>query len=113
MRSSSRKEFAMRRPRRTNAGSSAKRHFDAIYKPWRRGFRRRFALLTIGMLATATAVSVLFPRYAALYWVATAALLWATYDSMVDSPPEWIDNWRRGAEGERKTARRLKRLSVD
>jgi hypothetical protein len=27
-----------------------------------------------------------------------------------DSPPEYVDKWRRGAEGERKTARALRRL---
>lgn len=30
-----------------------------------------------------------------------------------DSPPEHIDRWRRGADGERRTARRLKPLRKD
>jgi hypothetical protein len=96
--------------RRSEAGQFAREHFEQVYRPWRK--RARIAL-TIGMIPIAgwTAIVVLlFPRHRELTIGAGVGAALGMSMCLLDSPPEWIDKWRRGWHGERRTEKALRPL---
>jgi hypothetical protein len=92
-------------------GGFAHRRFLEVYAPWRVKVRRIFPLAVVPLVGWLVAVSVIWPRqFQLLLGIAIGAML-ALYADLVDSPPEWIDKWRRGRDGERRTHRELRRLA--
>jgi hypothetical protein len=93
------------------AGRSTEERFREGLEAWRRRHRKKFATLC--------AVLILPP---AIAWVATpdpwstiAVFIAGFFVGMLvlawDSPPEVIENWRRGADGERRTAKAIRPLA--
>jgi hypothetical protein len=97
---------------RSPAGRSADQRYKELRAAWReRAFSqfRRPALALGGVLFLLTLV-----RQGAGdldWWVGFLfGTLVATYGALWDSPPHHIEQWRQGAEGERRTAKALRKL---
>jgi hypothetical protein len=96
---------------RTDAGAFAKNRFKARRRAWRR--RIWWALPLVAAFEITVTVGIGYAVGAdslSFYWgfglgVAFALVVWAW-----DSPPHHVERWRRGAEGEKATARVLRRL---
>ena len=94
------------------AGAYAEERFRRGRASWRARIRwvslACFGPFTVGGLIA----PFVYPRPLAIWGagvVVGAAV--AAYAVLADSPPAYVENWRTGAEGERKTARRLRALS--
>jgi len=84
-----------------------------VYAELARAWRRRFRVLFGAWLGLAVVLAVLGFITSGQWKVAlgiAAGLLLGTLVWMSDSPPARIQNWRWGSEGERKTAKALRRL---
>jgi hypothetical protein len=96
---------------RPPAGQSAQERFDVLLASWRRRKRKPF-LLAFGVL---TAPCVAVAVVGSGWWDTAATFLAGAWVGMAmwawDSPPEYIERKRRGAEGERLTARELTGLA--
>jgi hypothetical protein len=97
--------------RRAAAGGSAQARFDVLLQRWRRRKRRAFA----AVFGALTLPCIVVAALASGWWDFAATFLVGAWFGMAmwiwDSPPEHIERVRRGAEGERRTGRELKRLS--
>jgi hypothetical protein len=95
---------------RKQAGVSADAHFREGRAAWRKRRRNAFAILCAVLILPPAIAWVAAPEP----WSTIAIFIAGLFVGMLvlawDSPPEFIDNWRRGAEGERKTAKALRRL---
>lgn len=92
------------------AGWSAGQRFKTLAKAWRRRALRPVFLacsgLVIGFLIAGTVVAG-----QAKFWLgALAGGTVALYMALRDSPPWHIEKWRVGEEGDRRTAKALRRL---
>jgi hypothetical protein len=95
---------------RKQAGRSADERFREGLEAWRKRHRNKFAILC-GLFVVPPAIAwVAAPEpwstvavFIAGFFVGMLVLAW-------DSPPEFIENKRRGAEGERRTAKALRPL---
>jgi hypothetical protein len=68
--------------------------------------------VALAELAVAVALgAVLQPDHMGFYWGLGLGIGLTTLIALGDSPPEHIDRWRRGAYGEKATARKLRRLT--
>jgi len=99
------------RLRRRRAGDAAMARFDLLAARWRRRIRGRLALTLAVLLAPCAVAAAIGPgwwdvvaSFLAGAWVGAVMYVW-------DSPPEHVERLRRGAEGERRTAKELKRLA--
>ena len=96
--------------RARTAGAGAQQRFELLLGRWRRRKRPLFAVIFGVLIAPCLVVGAVGSGW----WDITAAFLagaWVGVASWVwDSPPEHIERVRRGADGERKTARELKGL---
>jgi hypothetical protein len=92
---------------RSGAGRYAQARYTEGLTSWRRVLRRR----TFPFLAPLFAAGVVlaFVAHNPLAWFAGfwAGASAAVYLLMRDSPPQFVEKWQRGAEGERATARVL------
>jgi Nuclease-related domain len=90
------------------AGRSARAKYAGASRRWRNRIFRRPHLITAGLVVAIIVIVVVArgDRWIALAGAAMGVLLGA-YVVLLDSPPQYIENWRDGAEGERKTARAL------
>ena len=99
-----------RRVRTADAG--AQERFKVLLQRWRARKRKVFAAV-FGVLI---APCVVLGAVASGWWDIVAAFLAGAWVGLAmwvwDSPPEHIERVRRGAEGERKTAKELKRLGL-
>jgi nuclease-like protein len=81
---------------------------------WHRRKRTTFAVIFLVLLLPPLVVVLTVDS---TYWRLLAAFLGGAFLGMGmyawDSPPEHIDRWRRGAEGERQTAKALRALTRD
>src|SRR5215210_3581551 len=97
-------------PDRKQAGRSADERFQAGLALWRTRRRRAFAVVGAVCLLPAAVVYFAAPTP----WRTIALFLGGAFFGMLafawDSPPEFIESWRRGAEGERRTAKALRPL---
>jgi Nuclease-related domain len=90
------------------AGRSVRRKHAGASKRWRTRVFRRPHLITAALVAAIMIVVVVARGDRWLTLVAASfGLLLGAYLVLRESPPEYIENWRTGAEGERKTARVL------
>lgn len=90
----------------TDAGASAEARFQESYRPWLRRVRLFFpvALLPLAPFLAATVwwrPELLEAALGFLVGVAMTTYVWAV------EPPEWMQHWRAGADGERRTAAAL------
>lgn len=96
---------------RKQAGRSADRRFQHGLGEWRKRRRNAFAILCAVLVVPPAIAWVAAPEP----WSTIAVFIAGLFVGMLvlawDSPPEFIENWRRGAEGERRTAKALRRLA--
>jgi Nuclease-related domain len=92
----------------SGAGRGASVKYRHVSGRWRRRVLRRTRLIAVVLLAPALLVPILEHRVQWL-WAAGIFLggLIGGYIARLDSPPAYIENWRTGLEGERRTARAL------
>lgn len=93
------------------AGGFASKRFKQRRRAWRRRIWWVFPVACLPLVAAALGFGRLFAaQHPAVYvaFAAGAALVMAAV--LFDSPPAHIERWRQGAEGERRTARALRRL---
>jgi hypothetical protein len=106
-----RTDWPLRRRARPAAGGSAQKRFEELLASWRRRKRKAFLLAFGVLIAPCIAVAAIGSGW----WDSTAAFLAGAWVGMAmwawDSPPEHIERVRRGAAGERLTARELARLA--
>jgi hypothetical protein len=100
------------RGRVRTAGAGAQERFELLLQRWRVRKRKVFAAVFGVLIAPCVVVGAVASgwwdigaAFLAGAWVGVAMWVW-------DSPPEHIERVRRGAEGERKTAKELKRLGL-
>lgn len=96
--------------RATNAGASAQAVHDRRYRRWR---RRTAWVPLVGLLPLVLvegAVAIAFPAHGsfAIGLGVGCGVAIVAFTGLLS--PEHIDRWRRGAEGERRTARGLRQL---
>jgi hypothetical protein len=90
------------------AGRGARSKYDEVSGRWRKRIFRRPQLISVGLAAPIVAVAVLEHHHVWLWMfgVLLGSLL-TGYIALSESPPAYIENWRTGFEGERRTARVL------
>jgi hypothetical protein len=91
-------------------GEYARSRYESGLRSWRAGTRRYLAaafgpLVVVGLLGV-----VSDPHLAAWGAGACFGLGVGLWTALRASPPAYVENWQTGAEGERKTARTLRRL---
>lgn len=93
------------------AGGFANTRFLDVYEPWRKTVRLVLPLALLPMVGVLGVGALLWPAWLEFYAGAAVGTALTMYAWAIDSPPEWIDKWRRGRDGERQTARALRGLS--
>lgn len=90
------------------AGRGAREKYNAASKRWRKRVFRRPQIFTAVLVVAIVVLTVAAPGDR---WIVVAGaglgLLLGGYLALLESPPAYIENWRTGAEGERRTARAL------
>ena len=97
-----------------NAGRYAAERYQTSLKNWRRAALPTFRWLCWPAIALVLVASII-ARVGVVDWFLGAlvgACLMA-YQMLVESPPDYVTNWKLGAEGERKTAAVLRGLRSD
>jgi Nuclease-related domain len=99
--------------RRPRAGAYAEQRYRRGLRSWRAGNRWLFAALCGPFVAAGIVTGILIWDY--LAWTAgfvagAFTTLWITFR---DTPPRYVENWREGAEGERKAEKALSPLERD
>jgi hypothetical protein len=101
------------RSRRHGAGGSAERHFRRWRRAWRRELRLPLLIAVTPLLLAALLLRLFLP-WNPQFWCGFLLGSASTFFVAVwDTPPERIAKWRRGAEGERATAKALEPLHGD
>lgn len=95
------------------AGSSARARYEEGLAIWRRRVAPVAALVAAPFIFGGAAVGVYAPSQwrfwgGALFGAGLALLMW-----MRDTPPAFVEHWKEGAEGERRTARALQPLEKE
>src|SRR5437867_1094976 len=94
-----------------NPGQFAKERFRARHRAWLRRVQWLLGAVALGELTVAVALGALLqPRHMGFYWGLGLGIALTTLIALGDSPPEHIDKWRRGAYGDKATARKLRGL---
>lgn len=96
------------------AGRGARAKYDETSRRWRKRVLPRVRWIFVG-LAVPLAVGTGLAQHRLWIWFFGLALgvLVAMYAALRESPPAYIENWRTGFEGERRTARALAPLRRD
>lgn len=96
------------------AGRGARAKYDEVSGRWRKRVFKRVRWVFVG-LAVPLIVGTGLAQHRMWIWLFGVALgaLMAVYIALRDSPPGYIENWRTGFEGERRTARVLAPLRRD
>lgn len=99
--------------------SEAGGHADGKFRELRRDYlyshrRIRRTLMGLGVLLMVTGLLLIWPGtlriWLGIIAVYLGTLAMALYASIDTDLPEWVDKWRRGAEGEHRTATELTEL---
>ncbi len=99
--------MAIRKPR---AGGYAERRYRRGLRSWQLKNRRLFAVLLGPFFMAGVAVGIFDGQlisWCAGLVVGVAMSLWLVFR---ETPPFYVEHWRQGFEGERKTERELRRL---
>jgi hypothetical protein len=96
----------------SSAGGYADRRYRTAVRAWRARVRALF-LLFFGLPA-ALGIAGLFVFDGRFSWIAglISGLCLGAWLAFREAPPGYIENWREGAEAERRTARALRRLDA-
>lgn len=93
------------------AGVGAQHRFEELLTAWRRRVGKGLAFATVLLVVPGVALVLLTSGW----WQVGAAFYVGAFFGMAlwvwDAPPEHIERWRRGAAGERRTAKVLRGLS--
>jgi len=103
--------FGTRRGSEGKPGGSAEDRFKTLVRAWRKRRLRPVLLVCIifGVAFRAAGYAVSGDMK---FWFGTLmGSVMAVYIALRDSPPNYIEKWRMGFEGEKQTAKELKRLS--
>ena len=92
------------------AGRSADTRFREGLAAWRKRRRKTFAVLGGALIAPAAIAWAVAPEPWSTIALFIAGLFFGMLVFAWDTPPEFIERWRRGAEGERRTAKALRPL---
>jgi hypothetical protein len=99
------------------AGRGARTKFDETSRRWRKRVfpRLRWVFVAVAVPLIVWSVVAVLARHPFEIWASGMVLgaLAAMYAVLLESPPAHIENWRRGFEGERRTARALAPLRRD
>ena len=95
---------------RNQAGHSADTRFREGLAAWRKGRRKTFAILGGVLIGPAAIAWLAAPEPWSTIALFIAGMFFGTLAFAWDSPPEFIESWRRGAEGERRSAKALRPL---
>jgi hypothetical protein len=99
----------LRRHEDSDAGRSLREYYDRRLRAWRRSLRGPYLVALI--IAGAFAYPLWrFAPHGEFYAGLVVGVFWGMLVWMRDEPPEFIAKWKRGADGEMKTGRVLKRL---
>jgi hypothetical protein len=96
--------------RRAEAGIYAEDRYQRGLRSWRVKNRRHFALLFGPVIVVAIVVGILTRDVVAWSAGLAAGGLLALWIALRDTPPRYVETWREGAEGERKTEKALRPL---
>jgi hypothetical protein len=92
-------------------GAFAKRRFKDRRRAWWRRIWWVFPLTAAFEVAVPVLLGLAFsPEHLAFYWGLGLGIAFALTIALGDSPPHHIERWRQGAEGEKATARAVRRL---
>ena len=95
----------------TAAGAFAENRFKDRRRAWRRRIWWAFPLVAGFEIAVGLGFTFAFhPPHAAFYVGFTFGVTVGMLLALADSPPHHIERWRSGAEGEKATAKALKKL---
>jgi hypothetical protein len=94
----------------SEGGQFARELFEQLNPLWRRKARLVLPLGLPPLAAWVVAMAVQFPHWRQLMIAVGIGTGLAMAIVLLDSPPEWIDKWRRGWHGERSTANGLRPL---
>jgi hypothetical protein len=86
--------------------------FEALYGEWKRRARLFVLLTCAGLLAYVLVISLAVPRATSDVFflvLGGCAVFWL---AVIPYPPWWIEKWRQGYEGERRTAKALRPLEA-
>jgi len=95
---------------RSGAGRSANERYQQRYGAWRRRVWKYVLTGAVGVAAVELIAWALWPGHGSFYLGLALGMGMSFCVVVLGNPPEHIDRWRRGAEGERRTARALRRL---
>ncbi len=92
-------------------GAFAAARFKDRHRLWKSRVRPWVfvAMLPTGLILLAA--SRIWPQQSGFYLGAAIGTFATAFVALLDGPPEHIDRWRRGADGERATARQLRPLA--
>lgn len=94
---------------RSAAGGSAEARYRAVASRWRQRVLAPYRWLFILVGGVPVAIVIARPSHSLLDWVCGLVLgasitMWI---ALADTPPAYIENWRMGADAEKRTARAL------
>lgn len=92
------------------AGQFAREHFEQLNRAWKRRARLALPFALLPLAGWALLMALLLPHQRQLFIGVGIGGAMALAAYTLDSPPEWIDKWRRGWHGERDTAKALRPL---
>ena len=93
------------------AGKSAGRRFETLTRAWRRRVLRPFLFASIGLVTIFSVAGSIATGQAKFWFGAATGCVVTIYIALRESPPSYIEKWRAGHEGERRTAQALAGLS--
>lgn len=97
-----------------DAGKFADERFRARRRAWRRRVWWIFPALAVFEVAVCVGLGLLLqPENMGFFWGLGLGLAAGMVMVLADSPPHHIERWRQGAEGEKATAKALRRLVAD
>jgi hypothetical protein len=97
---------------RAGAGRFAQQRFRARKRAWLKRVGWLLIVVAAGEAAFVVVLgAVVQPRHAELYIGLGLGIAMTMLVVLADSPPSHIERWRRGAQGERATAKALRRLA--
>jgi hypothetical protein len=96
--------------RSSGAGVYAEKRYRGLRRRWRRRVLGPLLLIVSPFLGTGVALTVLMERQLSWFGGVVLGMGLALFVIALKSPPQHIERWGAGAEGERRTARTLRPL---
>jgi hypothetical protein len=93
------------------AGTSAQHQFETLAHAWRRRVLGPVFVICSGLVIAFLIAGTVVPGQTKVLFGVLAGATMAMYVALRDSPPAYIEKWRTGSEGERRTAKALRSLA--